>query len=39
MKLDRTTERYYKLRNGVLALIFYNIIVMDIALIWKLFNG
>jgi len=39
MKLDETTQRYYKLRNSVLALIFWNIIIIDIALIWRAFNG
>lgn len=39
MKLDETTQKYHKLRNSVLALIFWNIIVMDIALIWRAFNG
>ena len=39
MKLDETTQRYYKLRNSVMALIFWNIIFLDIALIWRAFNG
>jgi hypothetical protein len=39
MKLDETMQRYHRLRNGVLSLIFWNIIVMDIALIWRAFNG
>ena len=39
MKLNETTERYHKLRNSVLALIFWNIVVADIALIWRAFSG
>lgn len=39
MKVDELTLRYHKLRNSVLALIFWNIIVLDVALIWRAFNG
>lgn len=39
MKLDETTQRYHKLRNGVMALIFWNIVLFDIALVWRLFDG
>lgn len=39
MKLDETTQRYHKLRNGVLALIMWNIIIADIALLWRAFSG
>ena len=39
MKVDETIQRYHKLRNSVLALIFWNIIIADIAIIWRAFNG
>ena len=39
MKLDEVTLKYHKLRNSVLALIFWNIIAIDIALIWRAFSG
>jgi len=39
MKLDETTQRYYKLRNGLMALVFWNIIFFDIAVVWMAFNG
>jgi len=39
MKMNETTERYYKLRNSLIALVFWNIIIVDIALIWRLFSG
>jgi len=39
MKMNETTERYYKLRNSLIALVFWNIIIIDIALIWRAFSG
>lgn len=39
MKVDETIKRYHKLRNGILALIFWNIIFLDIAIVYTAFNG
>ena len=39
MKLDETTQRYYKLRNGLMSLVFWNIIFFDIAVVWMAYNG
>ena len=39
MKVDPVVERYHKLRNGVLALIFWNIIFLDIAIVYTALNG
>ena len=41
MKINTDSDldlRYKKLRNSVFALIFWNIIVIDIALIYKAFS-
>lgn len=39
MKLDETAQRFHKLRNGLMALVFWNIIFFDIAVIWMAYNG